>query len=241
MIRQRVTTPTENTITVKSGDITLTIADLNIVTGSSPISVTAGATLTLNAVGTNRLASNGSAVIYVPKDAELIIQGTGVVDAIGGRYGNACIGGSGSKITINGGTVNAAAEDSGSGIGGPNSTVMITGGSVTAAGGYHAGIGGNLSAVTITGGTVTATGGSSASGIGGTGSVVDIQNDAVVNAYGYYHSIGGNSSDNENGCSRITISASASVTTGPTVNHSSAYTDFQEKLNIKHILRTPQL
>ena len=84
--------------------------------------------------------------------------------------------GSGSNITINGGTITANGGDSAAGIGGgfdgSGSNITINGGTITANGDtYAAGIGGGSngsgSNIIINGGKVTANGGTRAAGIGG--------------------------------------------------------------------------
>ena len=97
----------------------------------------------------------------------------------GGDYG------SGSDITIIGGTVTATGGWGGAGIGGgyyygSGSNITIRGGTVTANGGYNgAGIGGGFdgsgSDITITGGSVKAVAGTDANAIGGGSG-----NDAVI-------------------------------------------------------------
>ena len=118
---------------------------------------------------------NSSLSIYGQKNQ------SGTLIASGGIYGAGIGGGdygSGSNITINGGTVIATGgSDGGAGIGGgrsgSGSNITINGGRVTATGGIDggAGIGGGNSGsgsnITINGGTVTATGKSGGAGIGG--------------------------------------------------------------------------
>ena len=140
----------------------------------------------------------------------------GTVTATGGLNGAGIGGGktgSGSYITISGGTVEATVDgDYGAGIGGGNggsgSYITISGGTVTAASSYYgAGIGGGNvgsgSYIEISGGTVTATSSYYGAGIGGgrcgTGSDITISGGTVTatgsnggagigGGYGYYGS-----------------------------------------------------
>ena len=105
------------------------------------------------------------------QSGQLIATGGGWASGIGGGTS-----GSGSNITINGGTVTASGGYQAAGIGGgyegSGSNIIINDGTVTANGGYHAaGIGGGWngsgSNITINGGVVTATGEFWAAGIGG--------------------------------------------------------------------------
>ena len=121
----------------------------------------------------------------------------GTVTATGGLNGAGIGGGktgSGSYITISGGTVEATVDgDYGAGIGGGNggagSYITISGGTVTATSSYYgAGIGGGCigsgSYIEISGGTVTATGGTQGAGMGGgrcgTGSDITISGGTVT-------------------------------------------------------------
>ena len=123
-------------------------------------------------------------------------SGTGKLTATG-RGGGAGIGGgsggTGSNITISGGTVTANGGLEGAGIGGgksgSGSNITINGGTVEATGGdYGAGIGGGQygtgSNITISGGTVTATGSAGGAGIGGdnggNGGTIAIYNSFVM-------------------------------------------------------------
>ena len=140
----------------------------------------------------------------------------GTVTATGGLNGAGIGGGktgSGSYITISGGTVEATVDGNyGAGIGGGNggagSYITISGGTVTATSSYYgAGIGGGCigsgSYIEISGGTVTATGGTEGAGMGGgrcgTGSDITISGGTVTatgsnggagigGGYGYYGS-----------------------------------------------------
>ena len=155
----------------------------------------------------------------------------GTVTATGGLNGAGIGGGktgSGSYITISGGTVEATVDgDYGAGIGGGNggagSYITISGGTVTATSSYYgAGIGGGCigsgSYIEISGGTVTATGGTQGAGIGGGsrgyGSDITISGGTVTatgsnggagigGGYGYYGS-------------NITISGGIVTATGST-------------------------
>ena len=103
--------------------------------------------------------------------------------------------GSGSNITINGGTITANGDTYAAGIGGGSngsgSNIIINGGKVTANGGTRAaGIGGGKagsgSNIIINGGTVTANGGDGDTGIGGghlgDGSNIFIATDLIIKA-----------------------------------------------------------
>ena len=154
------------------GNVTITLAD-----GSENTLIS-----DYNRAGLQKNGSGGGI-------GKLTIQGgTGKLTAssngngagIGGGYK-----GSGSNITISGGTVTATGGQGGAGIGGgyggSGSNITISGGTVTATGGGGgAGIGGGYAYVTpsglngspgsniiISGGTVTATGGMDGAGIGG--------------------------------------------------------------------------
>jgi hypothetical protein len=193
-------TATENTITVRSGTVTIVLAGVKIKTtqnDATPISVWNGAKLTLDLIGENTVAAKGfiPAGIRVPKGATLVIQGSGSLTAsgggegagIGGSWGSSAVG----DITINSGTVSAYSGFDNAGIGGNGGTVTINGGIVTASG-YYWGIGGENCAVTINGGTVNTTSNCGV-GIGGDASTVIITG-GTVNATGNYHGIGGGAS-----------------------------------------------
>ena len=163
----------------------------------------------LTATGNNQ--SNTPGIEVSGEDKSLVIYGqtaqTGQLIATG-EYNAAGIGGefngSGSYITINGGSVTAIGGEEAAGIGGGShasgSNITINGGNVTATGGnFGAGIGGGLDAsgsnITINGGTVTATGGDYAAGIGGgaysSGYDITINGGKVsANGAGYVASIG---------------------------------------------------
>ena len=128
------------------------------------------------------------------------------MEATGGDFGAGIGGGaagSGTNITITGGTVTATGSVFGAGIGGGEKgngkNITITGGTVNAAGGNGAGIGGGEKAngedITITGGTVTAKGGVFGAGIGGgyggIGSNVTVSGAAQVTAIAGKPDLGG--------------------------------------------------
>ncbi len=214
ILRQSTSTPTGNTVTVESGDVTLTIVDLNVESDTAPIRISNGAKLTLDLLGSSSLTAslaslyNGYLItgIQVLEGAELEIRGSGAVTATGYAEG---IGGGGT-VTIYGGTVTATGYG-GAGIGGGNNgnycTVTIYGGTVTATGARSsAGIGGSYvgigddrvsgGTITIYGGNVTATGGETGAGIGGgfegSGGMVTIHG-GTVTAVGGSTGIGGGS------------------------------------------------
>ena len=226
-----------DTVTVKSGaTATLTGA---VPTGVYvPVSCEAGVTLTISGVSIdnsissdtcalsftgvgNKLILSGSNTlksgmnepgIRAEDTTELLIYGSGSLDATGGRYA-AGIGGadykSGGKITISGGTVTARGDENGAGIGGgyggAGGTIKISGGKVSAQGGNNAaGIGGGKNGaggtIEITGGTVTAGGGHYGAGIGGgydgAGGTITISGGTVYATGGYHGAgIGGGSGE----------------------------------------------
>ena len=196
--------PTANTITVESGEVTLSIVDLNIESETSPIAVSAGAKLTLNLLGSTTLkcigtdSSKRSAGISTPDGAKLTIQGNGAVSVTTAGDYSAGIGGENrtdaGAITITSGVVTATGGRFGAGIGGGDrgngGVITINGGTVTATGGeyYGAGIGGgdlgDGGIIAIKGGTVVATGKKQSAGIGGgsqgDGGVIKITGGAVT-------------------------------------------------------------
>lgn len=231
-------TPTANTITVESGEVTLSIVDLNVESETSPIAVSSGAELTLTLMGSSTLkctasSSGGStAGIQVPENAELIMRGSGVVSTIGGCDG-AGIGGGGfygnnGTITINGGMITATGYSNAAGIGGGSNgsggIIRINSGVVNAIGGKAgSGIGsGNQSdkslktnggTITISGGKITAIGGYYGAGIGGgwrsSGGNITINAGTVIAAGGDSGSGIGGGND---GCGGTVTIASAEVT-----------------------------
>ena len=206
--------PTTDRIEVASNvSANITLAGVNI--DVSGISNTAAfkiadnskgnVTITL-ADGTNNVLKSGGCCAGLQKNGNAstgtltICGNTGKLTATSGSYAAGIGGGengSGSNITISGGTVTATGVQYGAGIGGgeqgSGSNIMISGGRVTATGGWEAaGIGGgfygNGSDITISGGTVTATSGSYEAGIGGgfygNGSNITISNSCVVANFG---------------------------------------------------------
>ena len=172
-------TATADTIVVSTGDVNLTLDNVNIDVSSTTdacaflIESTAG-NVTVDLAGTNILKS-GENCAGLQKDTDgtqsLTIKsttGTGLLDAVGGQSGAGIGGGNGcdgSNITISGGTVTVTGGNNGAGIGGGNSRggsdITISGGTVTATGGYlGAGIGGGYfgisSDIKIIGGSVNA-------------------------------------------------------------------------------------
>ncbi len=222
IIRQSTAAATENTITVESGDITLTISGLNICEKEenyyhqTPIYICEGAELALNLVGTNTLKCNSSGV-GIAANAVLTIQGSGELHIIGNNLSaGICVEGT---LIINSGNIIATGSTAGgAGIGtyykNNCGKIAIHGGIVTASG--YTGIGSErCKTVLIDGGTVKA-GGSGGSGIDaneiliknsdvtatseysagicGTGGKVYIEN-AKVSATGYKYAIGSNLED----------------------------------------------
>ena len=186
-------TATTDRIVVESGaSANITLSGVNIdVSGMDNTAAfqiadnsTGNVTITL-AEGTTNTLKSGSNCAGLHKNGntdnigKLTMQGTGTLNANGGKYGAGIgggISGSGSNITISGGTVTANGGKYGAGIGGglsgSGSNITISGSTVTANGGkYGAGIGGGISGsgsnITISGGTVTANGGKYGAGIGG--------------------------------------------------------------------------
>ncbi len=204
------TTATKNSISINRGNVSLTVSDLNVAPDSaSPISVENGASLTLTLLGENILtAPNEKPGIRVFQDAELVIRGTGFLEATGGWYaagiGGGQHGGTGS-VSIENGSVTATGGWYGPGIGGAyyegGGIITISGGTVTATAGGDgtsnyiggAGIGGIRGSdggiITITGGTVYAigsktglgsnTGAGIGGGYGGDGGVITITGGTV--------------------------------------------------------------
>jgi len=166
---------------------------------NSPLRLNAGANLTLTLAGgkSSLTARSGgtAAGLQAPAGTTLVIQGAGELNATSGGHG-AGIGGNdgqaGGVITINGGAVNAAIDDTvvvvnatsggGAGIGGgangAGGAITINGGTVKAdatgstctncgAGIGGGGGGGTGGYITIHGGNVQARGGNYGAGIGG--------------------------------------------------------------------------
>ena len=227
VIRQSAMAATANTISVDSGNITITLAGVNIEANStSAISVGEAASLTLNLVGENfakggirggalTIEGTGSLTAEGGKSqpgigGNPIVINSGTVTAVGGRWAAGIGGGgdrSGGNITINDGSVTATGGEGGAGIGG---------GSRSFAGSENDGSGGSI---TINNGTVIAIGGSWAAGIGGgnngSGGVVRIIGGEVT-ATGEYVAIGGagssNGISNSLGCDRLTIGETVTLT-----------------------------
>jgi|GEM_PF-3326132 len=138
-------------------------------TGFTYAMVFLGTGNTLTLVGDNKLEGYSNPGVSVSSGAELTIEGSGSLTAIGGTN-SAGIGGgydtSGGIITINSGTIDAMGGNYGAGIGGGKSgnagTISVTGGRVIATGNNAAGIGsgyqGDGGAVSISGGVVFADG-----------------------------------------------------------------------------------
>lgn len=167
IIRQSTAAATENTITVESGDITLTISGLNICEKEenyyhqTPIYICEGAELALNLVGTNTLKCNSSGV-GIAANAVLTIQGSGELHIIGNNLSaGICVEGT---LIINSGNIIATGSTAGgAGIGVYHmdncGKIAIHGGIVTASG--YTGIGSErCKTVLIDGGTVKASGSS---------------------------------------------------------------------------------
>ena len=152
--------------------------------------------------------------------------------------------GSGSNITINGGSVTANGKGGGAGIGGgymgSGSDITIYDGKVTATGGFFAaGIGGGGgcpgSYITINGGELMVTGGTFAAGIGGgyqgSGSYITI-NGGVVKARGGDNGGDalGNGLNAVTAASNIKVEASLEVKTGTTTIEHDYDEDIASKL-----------
>ena len=226
IIRQSTAAATENTITVESGHITLTISGLNSCEEEAydyayhpRIWINEDAELTLNLVGTNILKGLSSGV-KIAENAVLTIQGSGELNVTGDGLG-AGIEVEGSLV-INSGNITATGSTAGgAGIGAYYKNncgkIAIHGGIVTASG--YTGIGSEYcKTVLIDGGTVKA-GGSGGSGIDtneiliknsdvtatseysagicAEGGKVHIEN-AKVSVSGYKYAIGSNDSYSDN-------------------------------------------
>ena len=171
--------------------VTLSGVTINRSSDNAPwAGITCDGDATINLSGENYVMGmkNDYAGLFVPEGSTLIIQGDGLLHAVGRMYA-AGIGGSNGlscgNILIKSGTITAESSYDGAGIGtggawsGTSScgTITISGGTVTATGGnYGAGIGSaynngtnkqcHCAGISITGGTVTANGGNKAAGIG---------------------------------------------------------------------------
>ena len=156
--------------------------------GIPALAITGGCETVITLTGENTLTSGALCAGLQNGTHKLTIEGEGTLNATGGQ-GGAGIGGgqtgSGSNITIKGGTVTAGSTPNswnrviaagiGGGYQGNGTGIAISDGTVTATGGAGAGIGGGGgqdnrggegSGITISGGTVTAIGAEGA-GIGG--------------------------------------------------------------------------
>ncbi|MDO5152750.1 MAG: hypothetical protein Q4D50_05250 [Eubacteriales bacterium] len=213
---------TENTETWYVVDSDVTISDRITVSGDVHLILADGKTLNANKGIT--VTGGNSLTIYGQE------KGTGKLVADGGYNYNAGIGGegkygSGSNITINGGTVEATGGIAGAGIGGSyggsGSNITINGGTVTAngrngaasiGGGSFEGSGSNI---TIRGGFVTAQGDNGA-GIGGgengSGSYITISGGTVTATGDEGAGIGGGGSRGSG--SYITITGGTVTATG---------------------------
>ncbi|MCD8181090.1 MAG: carbohydrate-binding domain-containing protein, partial [Firmicutes bacterium] len=166
-------------ITATDGDVTINLAGVNIESGStSPFLIDSNSTANVTVVlsNTNTLTATGGNYAGLQKgtgsDYSLTItsaegdgETSGSLTVTGNQYGAGIGGGSygsGSNITINGGTVTATAGNGagiGGGRGGAGSNITINGGTVTATASAGAGIGGGRSSagtVTIKAGYITA-------------------------------------------------------------------------------------
>lgn len=182
MAEGTASTATDRIVVANSVQASITLDGVNIdVSGMSTTSAldmsSAGAcTVTLAAGSSNSLKSGHDRPgIYVPKNNELIFNGSGSLHAAGGDYWPGIGRNGGGNIDIQSGTINAVGGEYASGIGGSwgysGGTITISGGDVTASGGYDgSGIGGGSQgdggSVTISGGTVSASGGRNGSAIG---------------------------------------------------------------------------
>lgn len=176
-----VTTTTDRII-VSGAKANITLNGINIKSSNRcafNLEGAADVTLVLADGTVNSLkGGSGKAGLQVLKYAELIIDGNGELEAIGGSDGTGIGGarfGEVGKITIKGGIIKATGGNHAAGIGmsyyGSGGTVIIEGGIVEAIGGNEgAGIGGGYmasdSAIIIKGGTIKATGGNDAADIG---------------------------------------------------------------------------
>ncbi len=192
-------TATTNSISIYAGEgkaVTVVFRNVNIDVSENDfhaIQIVGDGNVTIRFEGKNTVKSGKNcAGIQKENKGQLII--TAMSDAselvaIGGENGAGIgggEGGSGTNITISGGTVIATGGLYGAGIGGglrgDGTNNTISSGTVTATGGLHgAGIGGGWdgdgSNIAISGGTVTANGGLQGAGIGGgySGSGIEIK------------------------------------------------------------------
>ena len=192
-------------------------------TTSYPISITAGATVTLDGVNiTNSSSSNGAIYCNGGGTTTLVLSGENTANSSSrDNTPGVRVQGSGTLVIRGDGSLTATGGSYAAGIGGGGYTcgnIVIQGGTITANGGYSgAGIGsGNFScgSITINGGTVVATGGSSAPGIS-TYAPITI-NDGRVTATagtGTAAGIGSGSQDLGNNCA-INITGGTFIATG---------------------------
>ncbi len=164
------------TITGNSGDISLTLKDVNINSTASTILVNTGSTLNLTIEGENKLESSGGCAIETR--GAITIDGSGSLDAKARGWGDAAIGtlNDGPEmpdITINGGTITAQAYSEAPAIGSRAKlvgTITINGGIITATPAhYSSAIGSGYacsgsSELVINGGTIVAKTGPASSG-----------------------------------------------------------------------------
>lgn len=139
---------TTNTITVQSGEIAMTLENVNMAEAAGktpPIAVESGAHLTLTLAGENALTTTSQwhgavDAVRVPEGAWLTVKGEGKLTAE--TQGGACIGiskGKSGTIRIEGGVIEATNRDGsaiGGGWGAAAGPIYITGGQVTAVAGY---------------------------------------------------------------------------------------------------------
>ena len=231
-------TATTNTISILAGEgkaVTVVFRNINIDVSendSDPaIQIVGDGNVTIRFEGKNTVKSGETcAGIQKENKGQLIITAMSDANelvAIGGLHGAGIGGGdrgSGTNITISGGTVIANGGLDGAGIGGGSqgdgTEITISGGTVTAIGGLHgAGIGGgdrgSGTYITISGGTVTATGVLYGAGIGGgdrgSGIEITITGKANVTAKGG-DSGAGIGGGNQGDGTKITITDNANVT-----------------------------
>ncbi len=229
-----------STITIGSGE-TFTLSWTTVSVTSGPgIQCSGDATIILDGTNTVTTTAEGYPAIQAgASGTTLTIQGSGSVNATGGKYAAGIGSRSGStngcgNIVIESGTVTANGGESGAGIGSGNQgicgDITISGGSVTATGGQlAAGIGsgtasqaildnGVCGAITISGGAVTATGGMDAAGIG-SGDQGTCGN--ITTSGGTVTATGGNDgaaigSGTDGSCGNITISGGMGTYLGGT-------------------------
>ena len=219
---------------LKQDNINIYLDNVNIKTSAVPalqIQSNVKAQVSIYLKGNNNLNSEWKAALQKDNAAKLTIDNspntTGELIAtskFGAGIGGDNNGGTGSNITISGGSVKAT-SDSGAGIGGGSnggtgSNITISGGSVKATSDSGAGIGGGSnggtgSNITISGGSVTATSDSGA-GIGGgnnggTGSNITISGGSVKATSDSGAGIGGGSNGGTG--SNITISGGSVTAT----------------------------